>query len=235
MKQFILSALAAIFTLIFTLFPLQTHTAKASGESPTYACILTNDAYLYASSNERSGLFLLPKTYYVKALSIGAEFTKVEYQTDGEGIKAITGYCKTSQLTFVDYIPKTPYFHTFFDVTYTIADVDKSYPFLTEITVRCAYYGEYPIGSDTYCYVLREDGFGYVPKPENLNFIENTEYADRQAQATPTPEQPTPEPNDSQALPPTQIATIFVLCLLAPILAALILRSNKSAPLPDDD
>lgn len=235
MKQFILSALAAIFTLLFTLFPLQPQRTEASAQTPTYACILTNDAYLYASSNERSGLFLLPKTYYVKALSVGAEFTKVEYQSDGDGIKAITGYCKTEQLTFVDYIPKTPYFHTFFDVTYTIADADKSYPFLTEITVRCAYYGEYPIGSDTYCYVLREDGFGYVPKPENLNFIENTEYADRLAQAAPPTEQTPVEQEEPQTLPPTQIATIFVLCLLAPILAALILRSNKSAPLPDDD
>ena len=176
---------------------------------------------------------MLPKTYYVKTLSIGAEFTKVEYQTDGEGIKAITGYCKTADLTFVDYTPKTPYFYTFFNVTYTIAEADKSYPFLTEITVRCAYYGEYPIGSDTYCYVLREDGFGYVPKPENLNFIENTEYADRQEQ-TPQKEPTTPI-EEQQSLPPMQIATIFILCLLAPILSAFILRSTKSTPLPDDD
>ena len=108
MKQFIVSALAIIFTLIHALLPLQLTTARADTPTTGYACILTDTAYLYASSNERSGLFLLPKTYYVKTLSVGAEFTKVEYQTDGDGLKAIIGYCKTSELTFVDYTPKTP-------------------------------------------------------------------------------------------------------------------------------
>ena len=250
MKQFILSVLLTIFTLYFPIAtasqlpPLQATAetqstpvpqTKASAEtSPTYACILTENVYLYASSNERSGLFLLPKTYYVKTLSIGADFTKVQYQTDENGLRAITGYCKTSELTFVDYVPKTPYFHTFFNVTYKIADTDKSYPFLTEITVECAYYGEYPIGSETYCYVLREDGFGYVPKPQNLTFIENTEYSDRQSQANADSTAP-PTTDDSQSLPPSQIATILVLCLLAPILASLILRTNKPTPPLDDD
>ena len=235
MKQFILSVLLTILTLYSALTPAPIKTSPATAESaPTYACILTDTVYLYASSNERSGLFLLPKTYYVKALSIGSEFTKVEYQTDENGLRAITGYCKTSELTFVDYLPQTPYFYTFFDVTYKIADADKSYPFLTEITVQCAYYGEYPIGSETYCYVLREDGFGYVPKPENLVFVENTEYAERQAQAEQKEETPT-QSQTTQSLPPSQIATILVLCLLAPILASLILRTNKPTPPLDDD
>ena len=249
MKQFILSVLLTIFTLYFPIASPQLPLTKAMADpqsrpepiatasaeiSPTYACILTENVYLYASSNERSGLFLLPKTYYVKALSIGADFTKVQYQTDENGLRAITGYCKTSELTFVDYVPKTPYFHTFFNVTYKIADADKSYPFLTEITVECAYYGEYPIGSETYCYVLREDGFGYVPKPQNLTFVENTEYSDRQTQSSAKPDLP-PQTSDSQSLPPSQIITILVLCLLAPILASLILKTNKPTPPLDDD
>lgn len=223
-----------IFTLYLPQTPRTPNLTVSAESSPTYACILTENVYLYASSNERSGLFLLPKTYYVKALSIGTEYTKVQYQTDSDALRAITGYCKTSQLTFVDYIPKSPYFSTFFNVTYKIADTDKSYPFLTEITIECAYYGEYPIGSETYCYVLREDGFGYVPKPDDLVIVENTEYSDRQTQMNDkTENQPSVE--DSQSLPPSQIATILVLCLLAPILASLILRTNKRTPPLEDD
>ena len=241
MKQFILSVLLTIFTLYPSFMPslperaitATAQTQLSLEESPQYACILTENVYLYASSNERSGLFLLPKTYYVKTLSIGADFTKVQYQTDGNGLRAITGYCKTSELTFVDYEPKTPYFHTFFNVTYKIADTDKNYPFLTEIIVECAYYGEYPIVSETYFYVLREDGFGYVPKPSDLTFIENTEYTDRQAQKD--EQHPALEPSETQSLPPSQIATILVLCLLAPILASLILRTNKPTPPLDED
>ena len=242
MKQFILSVLLTIFTLYIPLTtPSASQSLKATAqtqlsleESPQYACILTENVYLYASSNERSGLFLLPKTYYVKTLSIGADFTKVQYQTDGNGLRAITGYCKTSELTFVDYEPKTPYFHTFFNVTYKIADTDKNYPFLTEIIVECAYYGEYPIGTERYCYVLREDGFGYVPLPDDLPFVENVEYAERQAQAGVKDDSPQ-DSETTQSLPPSQIATILILCLLAPILASLILRANKQPAHLDDD
>lgn len=234
MKQFILSVLLTILTLTVPLSRPTLQATAQSTENASYACILTENVYLYASSNERSGLFLLPKTYYVKTLSIGSEFTKVQYQTNENGLRAITGYCKTSELTFVDYVPTTPYFHTFFNVTYTIADSDKSYPFLTEITVECAYYGEYPIGTETYCYVLREDGFGYVPKPTNLSVVENTEYSERQTSSNEKTET-LPPPSETQSLPPSQIATILVLCLLAPILASLILRTNKPTQPTDDD
>jgi hypothetical protein len=232
MKQFILSVLLTFFTLYLPLTPTPIRAAATTQDC--YACILTDDVYLYASSNERSGLFLLPKTYYVKTLSVGAEFTKVQYQENGDGLRAITGYCKTAELTFVDYTPKTPYFHTLFEVTYKIADTNQNYPFLTEIKVECAYYGEYPIGSDTYCYVLREDGFGYVPKPSDLTFVENSEYADRKAQSN-VKDETSQGSENTQSLPPSQIATVLVLCLLAPILASLILRANKQTPPLEDD
>ena len=165
-------------------------------------------------------------------LEINTPFTKVEYGTDD---KKLTGYCKTSELTFVDYTPKTPYYQTTFDVKYTISDNDKNYPFLTEITIACVYFGDYPIGSETYCYVYRGDAFGYVPQPIDFSIPENPEYADRQ-QSTPTPDEQNPLPSEeTESLPPTQIATILLLCLLAPILATLILRpSHKPTPYEDE-
>lgn len=228
-----------LYFLSASAFPLKGNCHKATAESSShtfsvgaYACILTDDVYLYASSNERSGLFLLPRTYFVKTLDIQTDFTKVEYSTDTETSKKLTGYCKTSQLTFVDYVPTQPYFYSTFDVTYRLEDGNANYPFLTEITVTCSYYGEYPIGSETYCYVLRDGAFGYVPKPSNFTVPANTEYSDRLIEETPTEkEEPTEE---TESLPPTQIATIVLLCLLAPILASLILRPTRKT-LPYDD
>jgi len=235
MKKFILSALfSALYLLYSVLLPPFSLPVTADATPDVYACILNDNSYLYASSNERSGLFILPKTYYVKALEIGEPFTKVEYGANGEYSEKLTGYCKTSELTFVDYIPKTPYFQSTFDVKYTIEDSDKNYPFLTEITVTCGYFGEYPIGSETYCYVYRGDSFGYVPLPSGFSVPENTEYTDRKQEDTPT-EQAPEKPIEEETLPPTQIATIILLCLLAPILATLILRpTRKPNPYEED-
>lgn len=231
MKKYILSKtislLCVLLSALLAILPAKITESKAETDS-SYAYIATDDVYLYASSNERSGLFLLPCTYYVKILDAQTEFTKVEYSLDGADTKKITGYCKTEQLTFVDYVPKQPYFFAYFDLTYRIADDGKNYPFLTEITVTCAYYGEYPIGSETYCYVLREDAFGYVPKPADLTVPVNTEYAERFE--NPTNETPAPTPTDGDSLPPMQIVTVVLLCLLAPILASLILRPTRKHP-----
>jgi hypothetical protein len=84
------------------------------------------------------------------------------------------------------------------------------------------------LGTTTYCYVLRGDTFGYVPKPENLSYEENTEYADYLAQQTPKPneEEKTPTANKSS---PAQIAILIALCLLVLVLAALILKQPKHA------
>jgi hypothetical protein len=195
-------------------------------QSVSYACILDANSYLYATSNEKSGLFVIPKTYYVKVLSVQGDFTKVEYSTDSEHTKKLTGYCKTDQLTFVDYIPNEPFFYSTFELTYRIDDSDKRYPFLTEITVTCAYYGEYPIGSETYCYVLQGDAFGYVPKPTELTVPVNTEYADRLTSTAP-PEESAPI-EQKETLPIAQIVTIVLLCLIAPVLATLVLRPSRA-------
>lgn len=232
MKKYILFvALPLLYFLSLSLgcFASSIPSLTATAETPTlkagsYACILKDDTYLYASSNERSGLFLLPQTYYVKVLDPQPDFTKVEYGSDTATTKRLTGYCKTELLTPVDYLPVTPYFCYSFDVTYRLEDDNKLYPFLSEITLTCAYYGNYPIGSEVYCYALREDTFGYVRLPSDFTFIPNPEYAERFDKPTQAPAEPT-TPQDS--LPPVQIALIAILCLLAPILAALIIRPNK--------
>ena len=203
----------------------------------SYACILSDDTYFYASADERRGLFLLPKTYYVRLLEYRADYCKVEYQTDGSTAKRLVGYARTADLTFVSYTPARPYLYYTFDLHYKIEDTAQTDSnFLTELTLTCVYYGDYMIGSERYCYVLRGDEFGYVPKPFDLQFEDNPEYADYLASL-----QPDPAPSDSASdttpsnASPAHIAILVAICLLVPILAALVLKPPRRPPYELDD
>ena len=208
--------------------------AKAENSTPQsgdFACIQTDGVFFYATPNEQDGLFRLPPTYYVRLLDYTPTYCRVEYQTDGQRTKRLVGYVKTEKLTFVPYIPKHPYLQCVFEVEYKIDDsAQTAEGFLTQITMTCAYYGDYNVGSNTYCYVLREGEFGYIPKPNHLYIEENTEYAEYLQSLTPPPEE-SAEPK-AKTNTPAQIAILIALCLLVPLLAALILKP-KSTHDPD--
>ena len=193
-----------------------------------YAGILSDDTFFYATADGRKGLFLLPKSYYVRLLEYHSDYCKVEYQTDVSA-KRLTGYVATDKLTFVNYTPARPYLYYVFDLRYKIDETEQSASnFLTEITVSCVYYGDYMIGSERYCYVLRGEDFGYVPKPTSLVYEENEEYADYVASLQPEPAPPTDvETPTSEESSPAQIAILVVICLLVPILAALVLKPPR--------
>lgn len=237
MKKFILSALALCFYLACAIFPLAYSPVRADTQvADAYACVLCDDAFFYANKDENQGLFLLPKSYFVKILQTETEFTKIEYQTDGEHFKTLTGYAKTSKLTPVDYVPKTPYLNLTFDVKYKLEDTSLGPSFLNELVITCAYYGDYKIGSKTYCYVLRDETFGYVLKPTTLVHNENPEYTDNLKSQTPAPDT---EDTSSQTEPqnsssPAQIAILVSVCLLVPVVAGLILKAPRKPPYEDD-
>ena len=252
----ILSAL--LFFLFFSITalgaipaaPVSLHTAKAQTTRPspvseppqiptqgTYACILY-ESFFYSAPNDNSGLFLLPKTYYVRLLEYGMEYCKIEYLTEDAYTKRLVGYAKTSELTFVDYVPKRPYLYHYFEVTYRIEDVEKpNSAFLDQIVMTCAYYGDYKVGSKTYCYVLRDTQLGYVTKPASLYYEENTEYAEYlehlQASASAPNEEELQNPQKS-SVPPLHVAILIALCLLVPLLAALILKPPRRPPYETD-
>ena len=171
-------------------------------------------------------LFLLPKTYYVKVVDYGAEYTKIEYLYDSDKVKKLVGYAKTSTLTFVDYIPNEPYLYKIFQLRYTMGGSPDGA--LGEIVVDCAYYGDYTIGGKTYCYVLRGNDFGYVEKPTNFHYPENPEHATR------FPQNQTQAKAETPTTSPTQIAILICLCLLVPLLAGLILRPPRRPPYEED-
>ena len=235
MKKRILRLFFPILIFLLSISPcsaLLPVVAEEPASQGDYACIL-EDAFFYATPDENRGVFLLPKTYYVRLLEYGTEFCKIEYQADESIAQRVVGYAKTSTLTFVDYQPERPYLYHTFDVVYQIPDTNALDPsYLTQVTITCAYYGDFKVGSKTYCYVLRGSQFGYVPKPNTLAYEENTEYAEylENLQAsTSAPDQPQ-SPNISVATSPVQIGILVVLCLLVPFLAALILKPPRRPP-----
>lgn len=204
--------------------------AKAENSLPQsgdYACIPTEGVFFYATLDEKEGLFLLPPTYYVRLLDYTPTYCRVEYQTDGIHTQRLVGYVKTDHLAFVPYTPKHPYLNCMFEVEYKIENASQTANgFLTQIIMTCAYYGDYNVGSATYCYVFREGEFGYIPKPYDLYFDENTEYAEYLETLKPAPEEKTDQPAKRNS--PAQIAILIALCLLVPLLAALILKPKSN-------
>ncbi len=242
MLKFLRSALAPLCIIIwlfayFIAYLPPSFTAKAENSTPqrgTYACILNDNAFFYATPDEKDGLFLLPPTYYVRLLDYTHTLCRVEYQTEDVHTRRLIGYVKTEHLVFVPYVPRRPYLQYLFDVTYRVEDSKQtSDGFLTEITMSCAYYGDYEIGSEIYCYVLREGEFGYVPKPAELRYEENTEYADylEALKNNPSGGNGGTKTKDNT---PAQIAILVVLCLLVPLLAALILKPKRD-PYPPSE
>ena len=235
MKKRILRIFFPLVIFLLSIFPSPSLLFAVAEELPaqgTYACIL-EDAFFYAVPDENSGVFLLPKTYYVRLLEYGNEFCKIEYQADENIAQRVVGYAKTKMLTFVDYAPNRPYLYYTFDVVYQIIDTDVLDPsFLTQVTMTCAYYGDFKVGSKTYCYVLRGSQFGYVPKPATLHYEENTEYAEYLENLQVSAPIPDEEHNQTKnpKVSPVQIGILVVLCLLVPFLAALILKPPRRPP-----
>ena len=244
MKKFILSLLTALFCLVSALstqsaVPCTAQTEQSTDQQPTvggYACILTHDVFFYADKQEKSGLFLLPESYYVKILDVAPDFCKIEYLYDDTAVKKLTGYAKTSQLTFVSYVPKRPYLYQIFDVHYTLSDAVNTSSVLNDLVISCAYYGDYTIGSQTYCYVLRGEQFGYVPKPADFTIERNGEYDEWLQSVSSAPEQDEPPAaqEETPSSSPAQIALLVAVCLLVPILAAFLFRSPKNQPYEDE-
>ncbi|MBE7100360.1 MAG: hypothetical protein E7364_01975 [Clostridiales bacterium] len=235
-KRFSLFAALFLLLFLFSSIPLRTNRAEAATARPQsgdYACILTDSAYFYSTADDKRGLFLLPRTYYVRLLDYGDEYCRVEYLRDSDKAKRLVGYAKTQDLTFVDYEPMRPYLYYVFELKYRIEDSElTTSDFLTEIVLSCVYYGDYKIGSETYCYVLRSGEFGYVPKPSRLYYEENTEYADRLNNSQPDDEssETAKKADKKNKSSPAQIAILVTVCLLVPILAGLLIKPPKRPP-----
>lgn len=232
MKRLIFTAFAPLFVLLSIFLSPARLTASADALYGTFAYVPTDQVYFYSDEpdeQKRKGLFLLPKTYYVRIVSTEQTYYRVEYLTDGSSTQKLVGYCKKNEVTPVDYTPQLPYLYLVINVTYTLTDATGKNDSFSTITIPCAYYGDYEDGTELYCYVLRDGEFGYVPKPKDLTFAPNDEYADRH-KPQPSDPQETPSNESKSSLSPAQIAMLVLLCLLIPAVAALIVRPGKKQP-----
>lgn len=205
---------------------------RAEENDYVYACALTQDVYLYGEENENSGLFRIPYTYYVKVLATGLEYSYVQYSTDTQPFQAIYGYCKTEDLHFVDFVPVRPFLYYTMDVTYRLEeypDFFKESDVFSTVTLTYAYYGDYTVGSSTYCYVCLDGKMGYLPKTMEISYDLNTDY-----QVT-VPETPTEEPPSTVTLPTAQIVLVGVMILLALAVVYYLFRPRQPVPAPNEE
>lgn len=185
--------------------------ADAGSEAPAYARIEQDGVYLYRSPSANAGLFVLPRSYFVRLAGESGEYYIVEYLTGTQGRTAVRGYCLQSEVTPVDYTPETPYLWYTVDVTFrTAADAGLPTGFITEYTVSAPFYGTFRFGSSTYYYVELDGAFGYVPATacSLLDYPLNTEHTEV---PTTQEEEPQPQPQENGGL---GVAGIVLLCVL---------------------
>ena len=230
-----ISSIILLITLVSAFIaylpPSFTVKAEQTPQRGDYACVVNDGVFFYADPTAATPLFLLPATYYVKLLDYTPTYCRVEYQTEDTLTQRIVGYVATNAITFVPYAPKRPYLQLIFSVDYRIENgAQNGDGLLTQITKTCAYYGDYTIGGGAYCYVLIDGVFGYVPKPQTLSYEANKEYADYLQTLTPDESAKKSENNT-----PAQIAILIALCLLIPLIAALILKPKRDPFYPNQD
>ncbi len=197
---------------LFAPFPSQ----SASADEGRFAYVKPN-CYFYPTAELTNGIFILPDSYFVKLLSEGDSYYQIEYLVDGAGTKKLTGFCPKEKVSPVDFQPTNPYLIRFFDLTYKVEGEDGD-GFLTQITFSCAYYGDYYVGTTAYAYVLREEEFGYVPKPKGFTYEKNPEYEQHLSPSAPS--------NDYDASPPSYVYLI-ALALLAPAAAFILIKFSQ--------
>lgn len=222
MKQFVI-------LLMFLLFIPYAGPYCVAGAETTdlYAAVDLEEVYFYSQPNETSGLFIIPRTYYVKVVKLADPFCSVEYLEDAPPYRKVSGYCKKSELYFVDFTPARPYLKKEITVEYVLPDqpsppVDSG---LSTLKATYLFYGTYRIGSSLYWYVYGNGEFGYLPATEELTYELNDDYIAK------TDPEPTQNPSDtpSASLSGVHIFLICAVCVLAAVAAFFLLR-GKPAP-----
>ncbi len=230
-----------ILTFVFTLAPIngvlfasaEEATESATEATPLYAVADSPNVYLYAEREENAGLFLIPHTYYVRVTALGEPFCAVEYHTDEPPYKKISGYCKKSELLFVDFIPARPYLKKQISVTYTLPESGKlpsGDDFLESVSVDYLFYGEFPVGSARYYYVYGNGSFGYLPATEEIVYEKNTDYL---TEASGNVEEP--PVTENEPLDGVQIFFLVALCIGVLAVVLFVVRGKKQPELLRDE
>lgn len=117
-----------------------------------------------SEKSESSLLFLIPETYCVKVQYEDGGWLRVSYGEDIDPYRMLEGFVKPDGLIFSDEAPEHSYLHLTFKVVYSAATDSGYLPGLDDIELDAAYYGAYPVGTQSYSYVRCNGKFGYVSK-----------------------------------------------------------------------
>lgn len=211
-----LTALPILFTPTPTAF-----SAKADGE--IYAVAETENVWFYGSKNRDDKLFCIPESYYVKVISSEEEFTLCSYLSDTGSYKSITGYCLTSALKFVDFVPNRPYLYREVTAQYKLDGADFGSGKFSTVDVSYVYYGFHDDGGKLYFYVGKDDERDYIPAEKKLIFEHNTDYL-------PDPAEPTAaSAKSSGGLSAVQIVLITLAAVAVLVVAVFVAHGKKSA------
>lgn len=201
--------------------------SSAEGAEGGYALCPTPDVWFYAAKNESSRLFLVPYTYYVKVISRGEPYTEVEYLTDDPPYQKVTGFCKTEDLLFVDFVPARPYLYREITLTYSRpSDAPLGSGSFDSMERTCVYYGFLYEGRNLYYYVLSDGVFDYVQMEEEPVFELNTDYL--------TSASGKEEPPQNDGFPVAGIVVIVLACAAAVVIAVFLFKGKKSPP-PEEE
>ncbi len=119
MKHFISFLIFAICACCFLTPSAPVKTASAETLSEVYAVAPTSDVWFYSEPLDNKGLFILPESYYVRILNDSDPFCQVQYLNK-------TGYCKRSDLLFVDFVPARPFLLYDYTLSYSMETVRPS-------------------------------------------------------------------------------------------------------------
>lgn len=90
-------------------FAVLFHPQSTYAENSYYAKVQNNGVYLCSTPSEKSALFEIPYSYFVKVESSVDDYFKVSY-------KDVTGYVKKDRVTLMNGTPQNPYANSTFRV-----------------------------------------------------------------------------------------------------------------------
>lgn len=201
---------------------------RAEAASEQYAVAASPSVAFYTAESESAFLFFLPESYYVKIVAEGEPFTRVSYLTDDPPFKKITGYCRTDDLLFVDYVPVRPYLMQEVTLSYALPQTGTlGGGSFSTVERTFVYYGHRYDGVKLYYYVLSGDTFDYVPAESELVYEKNTDYLELTSAEAPSG-------GGSDDVSAAVIVTVCLACAAAVAIAVFVFRGKKP-PVPDDD
>lgn len=142
-------------------------TGKDVNASGGYARILNEKTPFYSDPDLRTVKFYLPYSYFVRITNEGVDSTRVAYMENRDA-PVREGYIKTCDLFVFERVPENPYPDLKLvlknDEVLFSNPADKTARVVLSVGDSAIYYGELPVGNETFYYVYSGIYVGYVRK-----------------------------------------------------------------------